>query len=68
MYSLGLVHEKISVWNAKSFHSQNSHVGPAILIHGTRPKLDMWDLNGSNVNFFLYLVEGLGFLFQKFNF
>ena len=63
-----MVCEEVGIWNAKSFDSRNSHVGHSILIHRTWPKLDMWDLNGSNVNFFMYLVEGIRFFTWKVQF
>ena len=68
IYALGVVHEEVGIWNAKSSHSRNSHVGHSILIHETWPKLDIWDLNGSNVNFFMYLVEGIRFFTWKVQF
>ena len=49
-----------STFETKSFHSRNSHVGHSILIHGRR-KLDMSDLIDSNVDLFVYLIEGIRF-------
>ena len=49
-----------STFETKSSHSRNSHVGHSMLIHGRR-KLDMSDLIDSNVDLFMYLIEGIRF-------
>ena len=51
-----------STFETKSPHSRNSSVGHSILIHG-RPKLDtgMSNLINSNVDLFMYLIEGIRF-------
>ena len=53
-----------SSFETKSLHSRNSHVDHSISIHGP-PKLNMSNLIDSNVDLFMYLIEGIRFGTRK---
>ena len=54
-------HMKSLMFEVKLLHSQNSHVGHLNSVCG-RPKLDVLDFIDSNVNLFIYLIEGIRFV------